>query len=203
MPRRPVIHYDKIAYAIEYYGKYKGYEYIEVPWMVSLDSILVTKPPEARSYDTFAGSLVASGEQSFLEVRNDLCPNKKYQCATPCFRDEKYDKFHLPQFFKVELIIPIWKDDDPEKHTKTILDDAMSFVMHYHSSGNPTTLVKTDIGWDINVDGIEVGSYGWREHDGFRWAYGTGIAEPRFTQAYNAVQDRLDSEVEDLCQIYK
>jgi hypothetical protein len=171
MPRRPVINYKKIAHAIEYY-QMKGYGYIEVPWLVSLDSVLVTKPPEAHSYDTFAGSLVASGEQSFIEIRRELCPGRKYQCATPCFRDEKYDKFHLPQFFKVELIIPIWEDDDPEKVAKVILDDAMSFVRHYHSSGNAVSLVKTDIGWDINVDDIEVGSYGWREHDGFRWAYG-------------------------------
>jgi hypothetical protein len=195
-----VIDYHKIARAIEFY-KMLGYEYIEVPWMVSTASIDITKPPNATRFDTWRGSLVASGEQSFLEIRDNLCPGRKYQCATPCFRDEKVvDDLHLPQFFKVELIVPLWKHDDAEPYFKQIVMDGLKFARHYNSSGNAVTWADTDIGQDILVEGIEIGSYGVREHEGFRWVYGTGIAEPRFTQAMEAHAKRTELELEELCK---
>lgn len=47
--------------------------------------------------------------------------------------------------------------------------------------------VETSAGWDVEVDGVEVGSYGHNElRDGdapFVWVYGTGLAEPRLSQA--------------------
>jgi hypothetical protein len=43
--------------------------------------------------------------------------------------------------------------------------------------------VDTPVGRDINFNGIEVGSYGIREFEGFKWVYGTGAAEPRLSQA--------------------
>jgi hypothetical protein len=30
---------------------------------------------------------------------------------------------------------------------------------------------------------IEIGSYGMREYENFKWIYGTGMAEPRFSKA--------------------
>lgn len=186
----PTINYRAIADALDHY-KNKGYQYIEVPWLVSPESIQPTRPPEARLYKTFAGCLVASGEQSFIEVRKELCPGRKYMCATPCFRDERYDDLHLPQFFKVELILPLWKDDDPDKGVQEVLSDAWSFFSRY----GQVVSVKTDIGFDINFYGFEVGSYGWREHDGFRWVYGTGLAEPRLTQIRKIRNDEYEAKV--------
>jgi hypothetical protein len=45
------------------------------------------------------------------------------------------------------------------------------------------TIVKTEIGHDIELNGIEIGSYGWRQNQDIIWAYGTGLAEPRFSIA--------------------
>lgn len=51
----------------------------------------------------------------------------------------------------------------------------------------PLNKDKTEDGYDINltVDGeiIELGSYGIRHHKSVLWAYGTGVAEPRFSSA--------------------
>jgi hypothetical protein len=44
-------------------------------------------------------------------------------------------------------------------------------------------LVTTEDGLDVEIGGIEVGSYGTRLHEGFSWNYGTGLAEPRFSSA--------------------
>lgn len=45
-------------------------------------------------------------------------------------------------------------------------------------------VVDTDEGFDLQLGGIEIGSYGKRHHDSFGpWAYGTGLALPRFSVA--------------------
>lgn len=175
----PMIDYKVIADAVEFY-KGKGYRYVEAPWFVTLDSLNVTRPEKSREFSTFSGCLVASGEQSFIEMRNDLCPGRKYQCVTPCFRDEeKHDWTHLRCFMKCELIIPLWKDDDPEHYLEVMMNDAVTWMGRYGG----VRLVKTDIGHDIFHGDTELGSYGHRQYKGFRWVYGTGIAEPRLTQA--------------------
>jgi len=179
LPVEPTVDYGKIAKAISYYCA-NHYKYIEVPWLVSHGSLDVTKPPGARYFDTFAGSLVASGEQSFLEIRDDLEPNKGYVCATPCFRDEKYDDIHMMHFFKVELIVP--RPKNAEWSLFEMIELAESFFRKFYCGGF-ITRVPTDIGIDINIGNIEVGSYGIREHKGFKWVYGTGCAEPRLSQA--------------------
>jgi hypothetical protein len=202
MPPKHTINYKRVGEAIEHYGKI-GYEYIEAPWLVSKEAIDITRPPTVKPFETFMGQLVASGEQSFLEMRNDLCPSRKYQCATPCFRDDKPDKFHLTYFFKVELIIVLWKTDEPDKYLNMIIMDAYNFHRRYFGYGTYPVVVDTDIGKDINICGVEVGSYGFREHNGFRWIYGTGLAEPRLSQVLEIAEEereRENAEIEELCK---
>ena len=43
--------------------------------------------------------------------------------------------------------------------------------------------VKTDEGVDIELGGVEIGSYGFRTHEDLFWTYGTAMAEPRFSTA--------------------
>lgn len=174
------IDYEKIACAIAHYNRI-GYERVDVPWLVSPECCDATRPKEARPFSTFAGNLVASGEQSFISIMKDLCPRQKYMCVTPCFRDEKYDELHLMQFIKVELIQVLWQDDDPNKFIKTITSDALSFFRPYAS--NHPKVEETDLGIDIKINDIEVGSYGLRQFNGYRWIYGTGCAEPRLSMA--------------------
>ena len=170
-----MIDYAKIAKAVSYY-KNHGYEYIEVPWFVSQETIDVTRPPGARYFDTFAGHLVASGEQSFIEIRKTLKEGHRYQCVTPCFRDEAHDDLHRLYFLKQELILV---GEFGNKELADMIDTAMGFFDLY---GDPK-VVQTDIGFDIFINDIEVGSYGLRRHEDFHWVYGTGCAEPRLTQS--------------------
>ena len=47
----------------------------------------------------------------------------------------------------------------------------------------PTRSIFTDDGSDlITMAGVELGSYGRRNHGGLNWVYGTGVAEPRLSQ---------------------
>lgn len=168
------MNYRIISDAIEYY-QFIGYKYFSVPWIVEKEVINITKPASARSFETFMGSLVASGEQSFLQVRNILIDDKRYVCATPCFRDEQEDFLHQIWFFKVELMVP-----NPLTWTlEQIIQQAKLFFDRYGT----TKLIKTDIGTDIYINNIEVGSYGIRHYRDFSWIYGTGVAEPRLSKA--------------------
>lgn len=200
------IDYGRIGRLVANY-KLRGYEYIEVPWLVSQKSIDVTIPRECNRLDVMAvdptfhrlrGCLIGSAEQAFLEIRNELCPARKYQTVTPCFRDERQDELHHPWFMKLELIIPIWKTDDADYYLKTMIDDARIIAF-----GMNAVQVKTDIGFDLTIAGIEVGSYGIREHEGFRWVYGTGLAEPRYSQAMAKWDAEQDAELDDLVREYK
>jgi seryl-tRNA synthetase len=172
-----MIDYEKISAAIKFYSSI-GYKYIEAPWFVSDESMAVTCPPDRRCFNTFAGNLVASGEQSFIEMRKIMKPGR-YCCATPCFRDESsVDDLHLLYFFKVELINVA--PDDTEDATLDTIQDALEFFKRY---GNTIRRVRTDIGHDLYMGDVEIGSYGFRSYDGFDWIYGTGCAEPRLSQA--------------------
>jgi len=190
-----MINYGRIQNAIDFYQKL-GYQYLDVPWLVKKESVDVTKPPTARNYETFAGCLVASGEQSFYEIRHDLCPSRFYQCVTPCFRDEKYDELHLPYFLKNELIVVLWRGDSAEVIMDKMIHDAFQFFSRYCYGG--ISEVHTDIGTDLAFHGIELGSYGVRDIDGFRWVYGTGCAEPRLSQAIALGEKIAAQELDDL-----
>lgn len=170
------IDYDKIAGAIEFY-KAKGYVYADVPWLVAKQSMLVTAPPDRRLFSTFAGELVASGEQSFIEIRKHLLSGR-YCCATPCFRDESLpDELHLQYFFKVELI------DVSPKNIEYSIERMIGDAKEFFSEFLDVEVVKTDIGQDIFGNKMELGSYGNRTYQDFNWTYGTGCAEPRLSQA--------------------
>jgi seryl-tRNA synthetase len=207
------IDYSKIAAALSFYSSI-GYVNIEVPWWVSFESIDATIPSGATFYEVVDhynqaesfGYPVASGEQSFLEIRSRLKDaiqlskelgkeNRKFACATPCFRHEAYDKYHLPQFFKVELIEVC--PDNPEQSIERIVSDAQKFFSLFLSyriaaRHEQAGIVKTDIGYDIFMSGVELGSYGYRQVDfgrePFDWVYGTGVAEPRLSTVLSDFQ---------------
>jgi hypothetical protein len=186
----PLINYRYLSDAVDYY-KGKGYRYVEAPWFVTPEAINVTKPDKARTFETFAGHLVASGEQSFIDMRGELCPGRKFMCVTPCFRDEpKHDSQHLRCFIKCELIIPLWKDDNPDTFLEVLLKDAQVWLGRY----GVFKIVVTKEGKDIFLGDVEVGSYGYRQFKDFRWVYGTGVAEPRLSQAIDCLKVKSEKE---------
>lgn len=170
-----MINYTNIANAIEYY-KFIGYKYIEVPWLVNKEAIDSTIPKglfPTKCYDRY---LVGSAEQSFVQlILDNKINNGKYVAASPCFRDELEDEWHQKTFFKVELI-----NIGSNKYIDIINDAFKCF--EYLGAKNMEVLINDDH-LDVNMNGIEIGSYGFRKFNDFFWVYGTGIAEPRFTKA--------------------
>ncbi len=173
------IDYGRLANAKEFYSTV-GYEFIHLPWVVDVDIANITKPSELRNFYVKEDVLVASGEQSFLQLslKENLEPGI-YQGVTPCFRDEgTIDRLHQPYFIKLELFQSI---DVNMENLGRMINDAQSFFSIYAID---TVKTITDDGFDINTkNGIELGSYGIREVNGFKWIYGTGLAEPRLTNA--------------------
>ncbi len=69
--------------------------------------------------------------------------------------------------------------------------DAFLFKHHKGMTKDQIIVEKTHLGYDLTIDGHEVGSYGERVVGNHRWVYGTGIADPRFTYAaYPSTRDR-------------
>lgn len=172
----------RLAMAVEHY---KGHQYqpVEVPWLVSERANRFTAPPEAKMFDTGMGQLVGSAEQSFAQMWLDgRLPKGKYVSVTPCFRDEasKSDQ-NRTWFWKAELIDVF--PDDPARAVLKVINDARD----YFSIWGKVEEVKTNEGFDLMMGGLEIGSYGFREKEGLAWAYGTGCAEPRLTQAIDSV----------------
>lgn len=190
-----MIDYSKIAKAQEYYNKL-GYKYIEVPWLVSKQANEVTKPQGIKDYETFNGCLVASGEQSFIQlILNNKLNYGLYSCITPCYRNEKeYNEYTYEYFLKLELIYYFNHiGDEIDNQILKMLYDAKRFFSNY-ICWDKLNIVNTNIGYDINGvlndKEIELGSYGYRKWNSYKWIYGTGIAEPRFSLVYDKIINR-------------
>lgn len=191
----PMIDYALLGRAVEEYQK-RGYIYKEVPWLVPEAAIRATLPPQFPAYvagprfdhrdhegnwigatDAFeeAHYLVGSAEQSFLAMN---LPPGAYLGVTPCFRHEPVkDIFYQTGFMKAELFVN--RDDAT---VDRVLHDAREVVAVL--SGQDPDIVATDIGFDLELAGVEIGSYGERITDQHgRWVYGTGLALPRFSVA--------------------
>lgn len=173
------------------------YVFVDLPWIVDKEHSDATRPSTSRDFETPYGSLVASGEQSFLQLyfESRLTPRGMrpgYVGWTPCFRDEpQLDVLHRPAFVKVEWFAP----RVPLNYGKTLQariyeqigvfrDLATYCGMSYHDATENLELASTgEDAWDIQFGGVEIGSYGFRTFNGLNYLYGTGLALPRFTQA--------------------
>lgn len=188
-----MINWGLLGNAMLFY-KNKGYNQIDVPWITQNVINMITTDDE-RNLVKLAGtvsSLVGSAEQSFLAMQfNGNLPKGKYVSCTPCFRYGVLDEFHQQYFMKVEL----YQTDSTDMNTMySMIDDAEEFFSTvYHGTRRPdekSTLkrVATMQGIDIELNGIEIGSYGNRSFSSHKWLYGTGLALPRFSQAARNIQ---------------
>jgi len=176
-----MINYKIIADSIDYYEN-SGFIRIESPWTVSEYVDNLTKPKDRISFQLKHNNkcLVASGEQAFLYLYlKDFLPKGQFQTTTPCFRMESFDYSHTKYFIKNELIkTDIVNDIELEK----IIDKCLIFYKKYI----PGVIVSTtEIGFDIEYNGQELGSYGIRECEYLKWIYATGCAEPRLSKIIN------------------
>lgn len=185
----PSINYTLLGRAASYYEKL-GYSQVHLPWTVDDEAYYLTAPVNSKSMTLYAtqnddrvktkkGRLVASAEQSFVDCLLKGQQFDKCFAITPCFRDEpKYDWYHYPYFMKLELYAPFHGD---EREVLDMMEDAFNLMNIYI----PCKKVPVDQGYmayDIETKaGVELGSYGVRELREHRWIYGTGLAEPRFS----------------------
>jgi hypothetical protein len=185
-----MIDYQKLADSISYYENL-GYTRLEAPWWVSNDIMNLTKPDDslpAYYIEENRKYLVASGEQGLLYMANKgRLPKGRYVTTTPCFRNESIGIMNKKCFIKTELMDTVAVS---EVSLNNMIDEAMNFFWkQINKLELPQDLlkkVKTEEGYDIEYNGIELGSYGIRSCPFLDWIYGTGCAEPRLTRALNS-----------------
>ena len=88
------------------------------------------------------------------------------------------DDLHQEIFLKIELACT-----DNSMSYRAIANDVIDFYDTLTDKAVMVDFSSFDNTLDIEVNGIEVGSYGQREYMGRSINFGTGLALPRFTQA--------------------
>jgi hypothetical protein len=172
-----MIDYGRLDRSIAFYED-KGFSRVEIPWLVTKEISAITKPDDKNEWEVIGKNkvLVASGEQSFLyQYTKGFLPKGKYMGITPCFRDDYFDTTHAKYFIKNELIIT---DDVSTPALVSLINDCKEFFEK--ELDDEVKLIKTEDGFDLEYEGIELGSYGIRSCAILDWIYGTALAEPRF-----------------------
>lgn len=163
---------------VEMYSKYRllGYQPVEFDYFVQSVAVSSTLPTGRESLvHSKNKEYVGSAEQCFIEkIFNNQPMIGDFMAATPCFRDEHLcDDTRLKIFFKLELY-------STTKSPIVVLEEAKSV----HEKFLDVYVEKTEDGYDlVDSDGMELGSYGERIIEGFRFTYGTGVAFPRMSVA--------------------
>lgn len=180
-----MIDYGRLDRSVKFYDEF-GFKRIESPWTVTKAVSGITKPKDKIDWEINGKDkvLVASGEQSFLYLYlKGFLPKGKYQTITPCFREEVFDETHTKYFIKNELIIT---DNVNRDELVKVVDTCKKFFEK--ELNRKVDIINTEEGFDLEVDEIEIGSYGIRSCGYLDWIYATGLAEPRMT----FVKNKLD-----------
>jgi len=186
-----------ILYESNLFYEQAGFKRIESPWTVTKEISNITKPENAIDYEIIGKNkvLVASGEQSFLYLYlKGFIPLGKYQTITPCFRDEIFDYLHTKYFMKNELIIT---DKVDKQNLMFVINEAKKFFAPYLNIKEEelitldTTIDSNFPSYDILYKNVELGSYGIRSCKFLKWIYGTGVAEPRFSNLIKEIKNGL------------
>lgn len=179
----PAIDWNLLNEAYKYYSNL--YNYLETPFLIPKKYTDYTKPHKNNSFllnqEDFREQpheLVGSAEQGFIYLLlNNRIKQKKYFSITPCFRAERYDETHQPWFMKLEL----FHLSSDKQDLENMIQESMSF---FSSKDVVPQLEQTSINsYDILINNIEIGSYGFRDIEQYRFIYGTGLALPRFSIA--------------------
>lgn len=173
---------SNILYSAMSYFKSKGYKFITVPLLVDKDVSDFTLP-KGKTAEKHCNEkvYVGSAEQSIYQMIKDGYDfPEKVLAITPCQRNEEsLDDLHLKMFLKIELIT----FGSNNSHVD-ILNDVKSFYSTVYD-GEIKVVEIEDGTRDLEINDIEVGSYGTRNYMGRTVNYGTGLALPRFQQAIN------------------
>jgi hypothetical protein len=190
----PNIDWWLLGQAVEHFGAL-GYQQVETPWAIPKLYMDGTKPHNDTTFELHQGQftnqhheLVGSAEQGFVYMKaRKMLPvqGTRFMSVSPCFRVEQFDSLHLPWFMKLELFD---SRTDPICLELMLIDALNIFKTLVGRQGeqqNEFEIVNIGDTFDINMNGIEIGSYGIRRHvdPAEDYIYGTGLALPRFTQA--------------------
>ncbi len=171
-----------LLYSAMTFFKNSGYHFITVPMLIDEDVIRLTLPPDRLPKFHNNKCYVGSAEQSIYQLikeGKDLPP--KVLAITPCQRDENVlDELHQEIFLKIELACT-----DNTITYRDIANDVMNFYSQFTDKAKIVDFVDFDNSCDIEIGGIEVGSYGQREYKGRTIHFGTGVALPRLAQSLN------------------
>ncbi len=173
-----MIDYKLLDESLKHYEN-NGFKRIEAPWTVSPYVDDITRPKDRTPFELKHNGkrLVASGEQSFLYLYlKEFLPKGQYQTITPCYRLESFDFTHTKYFMKNELIKT---DLVNESELNKMIDCSLKFFSNYFGPNKVDLITTSKTSYDIEINGIELGSYGIRECELLKWIYGTGCAEPR------------------------
>jgi seryl-tRNA synthetase len=170
--------------AVKHYDREHEIEYLHyVPTAVDVECIKATASIDRATYAGNDKWLVGSAEQSFLQlIKDEQIQPGRYQAITECFRphDKGVSPLHHGIFRKLELI-----SIDCDGDELSSLCQAAKACFKELAPYSKTVLVVTNEGFDLRINGIEVGSYGRRQFRGVPYVYATGLALPRFTDATN------------------
>lgn len=163
-----------LSTAMNYYMM-RGYKPLSAPMLVDKDIVETTLPEGKKAKQHLDKFYVGSAEQSFYQlVKQGFKPEGSYMMVTPCQRDEIPSESNLEIFLKLELI-------SMDKTAFNIAKDAFEFYTILGSEVK--TVITEDFScFDLEIGGVEVGSYGARIFNGMVINYGTGLALPRFSQ---------------------
>lgn len=188
-----LIDYNLIGKAVDFYVG-KGYEHINVDWMVAPQFSFATYRKKGAQFRTLSSSgyaqhLVGSAEQGFIQSvsKKEVEFDRRYVSVTPCFRRGDIGPVNQEWFMKVELSV-VSKDNTV--WCEEMLEDAWQCFDYLGARQDRMRLWLDDSGQkDIMheyMDGyLELGSYGYRSLDGLTNGnclihYATGLALPRF-----------------------
>lgn len=180
-----MIDYKRLGNSIDFYEK-NGFNRVEVPWTVTKAISEITKPEGKKEWEIIGKDkvLVASGEQGFLYLYlKGFLPKGRFQAISPCYREEPFDILHTKYFMKNELIIT---DEVNDENLMRMIETCKEFFESELQV--KCDVVKTEQGYDIEYDGIELGSYGIRSCDYLEWIFGTGCACPRMSMVKNIIE---------------
>jgi hypothetical protein len=187
MLQEKLIDYRLLADACQFY-RGEGYVQREVPWIVDAEFSRMTSPLPGDGFSFVLQDkrhLVASAEQGFVELalseNSDFTYNGRYFAVSPCFRDEPHDETHSKWFMKLELFSVHSKEAQAYQSSFKMADQARLFAIAQGCVDTWTQ--RTDIGYDLMVGDLEIGSYGIRKIGEYYIAYGTGAALPRLSVA--------------------
>lgn len=190
--------FARLARCLQYWGT-QGFQFVSLPWMTPARYIEATKPPFVLGADvaTEHGTLVASGEQSFLMLaeQGHLPTGDRFIGWTPCFRPEPvFDARHHFYFMKAELYQRVDSLDSARETLSSMVAGALQWMQQeMYEAGVAESLWLEEMGQDqtdILLGQFELGSYGVRQFAGQLYVYGTACAEPRFTEAIEAYRGK-------------